>query len=78
MKFAIGHQGATEGHPSDVGAQVGHGLQHPGGRVGVQVRVLDHELGHAGENRCQPHQAVEGCHQLGQVGDLDALGDGET
>lgn len=78
MKFAIGHQGATESHPSNVGAQVGHSLQHSGGWVGVQVRKLDHELGHAGENGRQSHQAVEGCHQLGQVGDLDTLGNGET
>lgn len=67
LKLAVGHQGATESDPSDVGAQVRHSLQYASGWVGVQVGILDHELSDAGENSCQPHEAVEGCHKLRQI-----------
>ena len=78
LELAVGHQWPTEGDASDVGAQIGHGFHHAGGRVSVQVGELDHVLGHAGENGCQPHEAVEGRHQLRQVGDFNTLGDGQT
>lgn len=78
LKLSIGHQGPAEGDASDVGAQVSHGLDDARGWVSVQVGVLDHELGDAGEDSCQPHEAVEGRHQLRQVCDFNALGDGQT
>lgn len=78
LQLAVGDQRAAEGHASDVGAQVGHRLQHPGGWVGVKMGELNHVLRNAGEDGSQTHEAVEGRHQLGQVGDLDTLGNGEA
>lgn len=78
LQLAVGDQRATERHASDVGAQVGHSLQHPGGWVGVKMGELNHVLRNTGEDGSQTHKAVEGRHQLGQVGDLDTLGNGET
>lgn len=78
MELSIGHQRATEGDATDVGAQIRHGLDNPSSCVGVQVRELDHVLGDARENRCQSHQAVEGRHQLRQVCDFNTLGNGEA
>ena len=79
LQFAVRHQRATESDATDVGAEIGDYL----GEVGClwvcdEVGVLDHVLGHAGEHGRQPHQAVEGRHQLGQVGDLDPLSNGQA
>lgn len=64
LKLSIRHQRSTEGDASDICAKVSHSLEYAGCWVGVQVRVLDHELSNAGENCCQPYEAVEGRHQL--------------
>lgn len=34
------------------------------------MRVLRHIISQAGQRRCQTHEGVEGCYQLGQVGYL--------
>lgn len=78
LKLAIGHKWATESDPSNVGAQIRHSLQHTSSWVGVKVGVLNHELSDAGENSCQSHKAVEGCHKLWQVCDFNTLRNGET
>lgn len=78
MQLSVGHQRSAEGDASDVGAQVGHGLQDTSCRVSFQVRELNHVLGDAGEHGRESHQAVEGCHQLWQVRDFNTLGDGEA
>lgn len=78
LQFAIRHQWSTESDSTDVGADVGDDLGEVGRGVCGKVGVLHHVLGHAGEHGSQAHQAVEGCHQLGQVCDLDPLSDGQT
>lgn len=78
LQLAVGHQRAAESHAPDVGAQIGHRLQHTGGRVAVKVGELNHVLCNAGEDGRQTHKTVEGRHQLWQVGDFNALSDGET
>lgn len=78
LQLAIGDQRAAEGDTSDVRAQIGHRLEHAGGRVSIEVGELDHVLRHAGENCRQAHKAMERRHQLRQIGDFDPLGDGQT
>lgn len=78
LQLAIGYQGAAESDTSDVGAQIGHSLQHTGGWVGVKMGEFDHVLSNTGEHGCQTHKTVEGCHQLRQVGDFNTLSNGET
>lgn len=78
MQFAVCHQRATESDSTDIGPQVSHDLGEVGCRVGGEVGVLDHVLGHTGEHGSQAHQAVEGSHQLGQVSDLDLLSDSQA
>lgn len=78
LQFSVGHQRAAEGDSTDVGAQVRHDLGEVGCGVGGKVGVLHHVLGHAGQHGSQAHQAVEGSHQLRQVGDLDPLSDGQA
>lgn len=78
LQFPISYQGSTKCDPSDEGAQVGDELGEVGRRVGSKVRVFDHVLCHAGEYCSQTHQAVEGSYQLGEVGDLNTLSNGQT
>lgn len=67
LELAIGHQRSTEGDASNIGAKISHSLKYTSSWMSVQVRVLNHKLGDAGENSCQPHKAVEGCHKLWQI-----------
>lgn len=78
LQFAICHQRAAESDSTNVGADVRDNLSEVGRRVGGEVGVLDHILGHAGEHSSQTHQAVEGSHQLWQVSDLDSLSNGQA
>lgn len=78
LQFSIRHQRAAEGDSTNVGAQVCDDLGEVGRRVGGKMGVLHHVLGHAGQHGSQAHQAVEGSHQLRQVGDLDPLSDGQA
>ena len=78
MQFAVCHQRATESDSTNIRSQVSHDLGEVGCRVGGEVGVLDHVLGHTGEHSGQAHQAVEGSHQLGQVSDLDLLSDSQA
>ena len=76
LEFAVRHQGAGEGDASDVGAEEDGALDHGGGRVGGEGGEVVDVGGHAGENGGHADEGVEGGDELGQVGDLDFLGDG--
>lgn len=78
MQLSICHQRATESDSTNVGAKVCHYLGEVSCRVRGEVWVLDHVFSDTGEHGSQPHQAVEGCHQLGQITDLDLLSNGQT
>lgn len=65
LQFAICHQRATESDSTNEGAEVRDYLGEVGCRVCGEVGVLDHVFGDTGDHGSQPHQAVEGSHQLG-------------
>lgn len=78
LELSIGHQRATEGDSTDVGAEVRHNLGEVGCGVSGEMGILDHVFSHTGKHGSQAHQAVEGSHQLGQVSNLDPLSDGQA
>ena len=78
LELAVGHDGAAEGDSTDVGAKEQGDLLGGGGWVLSEVGEVVDVGGHAGEDGGDTDERVESGHQLGQVRDLDALGDGRT
>ena len=78
LELAIGHDGAAEGHATDVGTEEEGDLLGSGGRVFSEVREVVDVGGDAGEDRGDADERVEGGDQLRQVGDFDSLGDGRS
>merc|ERR1719187_2832893 len=75
IELAIGDEGPSEGDTTDVGSEEEGGLDHGGGGVGGKAGVVIQVGGEAGEHGSHADQRVEGSDQLGQVSDLDLLGD---
>merc|ERR1719284_1301320 len=75
FSLPIGDEGPGEGDTTDVSSEEEGGLDHGGGGVGGKAGVVVQVGGEAGEHGSHADQRVEGSNQLGQVSDLDLLGD---
>merc|ERR1719402_1287869 len=76
LQFSVGDQRSSERDPTDIAAEEEGSLDHSGGGVGGEGGVVVDVGGHAGQHCGHTDQRVKRCHQLGQVGNLDLLGDG--
>merc|ERR1719361_2302481 len=76
VQLPVGNERPSESDSSDVGAEEGGSLNHGGGGVGCKPWEMVDVGGDTREDGGHADQGVERSDQLGQVSDLDLLGDG--